>query len=312
MILARASPSPPSSPSSSSRSATDDAIQVEVIGQQWWWEYKYDIDGDGNFDGAEDITTATELVIPAGREVALTTTSNDVIHSLLDPGPQRQEGRRAGHDQPARSSRPTEAGIYRGQCTEFCGLSHANMRMLVRAVPADDFEDVGRQPADRPRRRARRAAVAKEGRKVWKQLCAQCHVINGDQRGRRSTETPPPLVSGVAPNLTHLMTRGTFAGSIFNLYGDVQSTDRTGGDNGESLGVEPDRRGRRRQPRRRPHRRHRSPPTTSTESTLEAWLRNPPAMKPDVRPGRARHAQPGPVRGADRPVGRLPRDAELS
>ena len=46
-----------------------DALHVEVIGQQWWWEYRYDIDDDGQFD---DIVTANDLVIPAGREVALT------------------------------------------------------------------------------------------------------------------------------------------------------------------------------------------------------------------------------------------------
>src|SRR3954471_7965087 len=58
-----------------------DAIRVEVTGQQWWWQYKYDVNNDGNYDAPENIPPATELVIPAGREIALTTASNDVIHS---------------------------------------------------------------------------------------------------------------------------------------------------------------------------------------------------------------------------------------
>ena len=62
------------------------SIKVQVAGQQWWWEYRYDLNGDGDFDGPEDITTATELVIPAGKPVQVTTTSNDVIHSFWIPG----------------------------------------------------------------------------------------------------------------------------------------------------------------------------------------------------------------------------------
>nr|MBA3282230.1 cytochrome c oxidase subunit II [Acidimicrobiia bacterium] len=59
-----------------------EALQVEVIGQQWWWEYRYDIDGDGTFD---EIITANDLVVPAGREISLNIKSRDVIHSWWAP-----------------------------------------------------------------------------------------------------------------------------------------------------------------------------------------------------------------------------------
>ncbi|HMS90488.1 MAG TPA: cytochrome c oxidase subunit II transmembrane domain-containing protein [Acidimicrobiales bacterium] len=59
-----------------------DAITVEVTGQQWWWEYRYDLDDDGTFD---EIITANDLVIPAGRDISLRIKSNDVIHSWWAP-----------------------------------------------------------------------------------------------------------------------------------------------------------------------------------------------------------------------------------
>ena len=243
------------------------AIQVQVAGQQWWWEYKYDLNSDGNFDGPEDITTATELVIPAGKPVQVTTTSNDVIHSFWIPGLNGKKDAVPGLYNPLKLQ-ADEPGVFRGQCTEFCGLSHANMRMLVRAVSSSDYDawvrnqlkDHAADPTD---------PVAAEGKKVWQALCAQCHVIKGINDAKMK-ETPPPLVAGVAPDLTHFMTRGTFAGSIFNLYEPVSSDGQplpmsdvaAAGDPGAVLTG--------------------GPVNTATVNrvTLEAWLRNAPALKP--------------------------------
>ena len=243
------------------------SIKVQVAGQQWWWEYRYDLNGDGEFDGPEDITTATELVIPAGKPVQVTTTSNDVIHSFWIPGLNGKKDAVPGLYNPLKLQ-ADEPGVFRGQCTEFCGLSHANMRMLVRAVSSSDYDawvrnqlkDHAADPTD---------PVAAEGKKVWQALCAQCHVIKGINDVKMK-ETPPPLVSGVAPDLTHFMTRGTFAGSIFNLYQPVSSDGQllpmsdvaAAGDPGAVLTG--------------------GPVNTATVNrvTLEAWLRNAPALKP--------------------------------
>jgi cytochrome c oxidase subunit II len=116
-----------------------DAISIRVEGQQWWWQYKYDLNGDGEFDGIGDITTATEMVIPAGRPIQLTVTSNDVIHSFWIPALNGKRDAVPGMTSPWKLQ-ADEPGVYRGQCTEFCGLSHANMRMLVRALPADQYD----------------------------------------------------------------------------------------------------------------------------------------------------------------------------
>ncbi|WP_334144216.1 cytochrome c oxidase subunit II [Rhabdothermincola sp.] len=247
---------------------SDDALAVRVYGQQWWWSYQYDIDGDGSYDGQGDITTANELVIPAGREVSLTISSHDVIHSFWIPALNGKKDAVPGMDSYWKIE-ADQPGVYMGQCTEFCGLSHANMRMVVRAVEPAQFDDwVANQ--QRPARSPEPGSLAAAGEAQFGNLCAQCHVVNG--KFEKAKETPPPLLSGVAPDLTHLMTRGTFAGSIFNLYYPQQPgapvptpgdpTDvSTPGDPGDALfgGTS-------------------AYPVNRV--TLEAWLRNPPAMKP--------------------------------
>jgi cytochrome c oxidase subunit 2 len=243
-----------------------DAIRVEVFGQQWWWGYKYDLNNDGVFD----ITTANEMVIPVGREVAIQTTSNDVIHSFWIPGLNGKKDAVPGQLNDWKLQASSE-GVFLGQCTEFCGLSHANMRMLVRAVPQDTYDawvknqltDQAAEPTD---------PLAVEGKVLFKSLCAQCHIINGVDNG--PDRAPVPLVAGVAPDLTHFMTRGTFAGSIFNLYapqgepiaGNPEQTANPG-DPGAALTGGP------------------VDVERVNRGVLEAWLRNPPAMVPAYAQG---------------------------
>ena len=118
---------------------TDDTeCVINVTGQQWWWEYDYPVqDGCGGIEAP--IVTSGQIVIPTDTNVLLRITSRDVIHSFWIPKlngkrdavPGRVHSLRLQADQP---------GLYAGQCTEFCGLSHANMRMEAIALDADDFE----------------------------------------------------------------------------------------------------------------------------------------------------------------------------
>jgi cytochrome c oxidase subunit 2 len=107
-----------------------DALEVEVIAHQWWWEFRYP---------DYDIVTANQLHIPAGRTVTLKQTSADVIHSFWPP---RFAGKRDVF--PGRETRlwfkADSAGEYPGQCAEFCGIQHARMSFRVRAQEPDDFE----------------------------------------------------------------------------------------------------------------------------------------------------------------------------
>ena len=122
-----------------------DPIDVTVIGQQWWWEYRYDTDDDGK----PDIITANELVIPAGREVALDIQSNDVIHCFWIPALNGKRDAVPGRIHPLELE-ADEPGIYHGQCTEFCGLSHADMRMQGRGPRRPPTSDLGRPTSIQP------------------------------------------------------------------------------------------------------------------------------------------------------------------
>ncbi|MEM9134868.1 MAG: cytochrome c oxidase subunit II [Actinomycetota bacterium] len=226
-----------------------DGLDIMVIGQQWWWEYRYDADGDGFFQDAngdgvvdgrdqelpleialdpDDVVTATELVIPADQQIDLLLTSRDVIHSYWIP---RLNGKR--DTVPGRlhtwSVEAFEPGKYTGWCTEYCGLSHARMRMSTIALPQDEFDawlDNQKQLAEVPEV----GTDAYEGRELFAQQCASCHVINDN-----SADFDPgddvaftifdygenfeaALTSKAAPNLTHFATRSSFAGGIFGVY----------------------------------------------------------------------------------------------
>jgi cytochrome c oxidase subunit 2 len=198
------------------------ALKVRVEGQQWWWRFTYDLSnngqGNGSFTDPEDVVTANELVIPVGTEIALSETSNDVIHSFWIPALNGKKDAVPGLITNWKLQ-ADHVGVYRGQCTEFCGLSHANMRMLVRAVTPADFalwHTNQIKPAVEPAAGSREAL----GKEVFvSSLCSSCHLIRGvtdKQVADPEKGVHTQLVSGVAPDLTHFASRGTFAGSIFN------------------------------------------------------------------------------------------------
>jgi cytochrome c oxidase subunit II len=199
-------------------SKTDDTeCFVNVTGNQWWWEMDYPPqDGCGGI--STPIVTSGQLVIPIETNVLVRGTSRDVIHSWWIP---RLNGKRdmvPGRVQTVRLE-ANEPGIYAGQCAEFCGLSHANMRMEVVALTPEDFETWKANqlaeyspPAE--------GTLAAEGEQVFIQQCARCHQVNGlvDADGVPQIAQPELYVwSGAAPNLTNLMTRNTFAGATFSL-----------------------------------------------------------------------------------------------
>jgi cytochrome c oxidase subunit II len=123
------------------RRPPDDALVVEVIGHQWWWEFRYPEYG---------IVTANQMWLPTNRPVSLQMHSSDVIHSFwipriggkrdVNPLPRVAEGQPAPHKNYLLFN-IREPGHYLGQCAEFCGESHAIMRMTVMAVEQPEFDD---------------------------------------------------------------------------------------------------------------------------------------------------------------------------
>lgn len=113
------------------------AYDIVATGSQWWFKFDYPTE---QIPGAGPLTTANELVIPAGRPIHIDLRSNDVMHSFWVP-------KLAGKVDmiPNRANRlwleADHPGYYWGQCAEFCGDSHALMRFRVIALSPRDFED---------------------------------------------------------------------------------------------------------------------------------------------------------------------------
>jgi cytochrome c oxidase subunit 2 len=115
-----------------------DALVVEVIGHQWWWEFRYPELG---------VITANELVLPLHRNIDLQLHSADVVHSYWVP---RIGGKRDVNPQPATVAAERarvnhiqfnieKAGYYAGQCAEYCGDSHGLMRTAIVAMEPQEF-----------------------------------------------------------------------------------------------------------------------------------------------------------------------------
>ena len=197
-------------------SGKGDGRTIKVEGQQWWWQFSYDV----NEDGTDDIVTANEIVIPVGEEVNLEIHSNDVIHSFWIPQLNGKKDAVPGRIHHWRISSP-EPGIFYGECLEFCGLSHANMQMRAVVLDNDDYDawvQEQLQPSTVPT-----SAAAQRGYELFGRHCVSCHVIDGVYES--AADGNANLLSGVAPNLTHLMTRTSFAGSLFELYNDDGSAN---------------------------------------------------------------------------------------
>ena len=176
-------------PAVSAPAAGSTRLTVEVIGHQWFWEVRY--------PGTAAVT-ANEIHIPAGTPVNVVARTDDVIHSFWVPRLNRKIDMIPGRVNRIEldAARP---GVYRGQCSEFCGLEHADMAFTVTVQPRAAFEAwLARQdqPAAPPA-----AGTASDGARIFQSAsCADCHTIRGTAAAGR-----------VGPDLTHVGSRATLA-----------------------------------------------------------------------------------------------------
>ncbi|HLU52930.1 MAG TPA: cytochrome c oxidase subunit II [Acidimicrobiia bacterium] len=200
-----------------------DAMRVEVIGHQWWFEFRYS-NLEGIPDGVE-IETANTMVIPADEEVCALMTSEDVVHNFWVP---KLNGKRylvPGQETILRLQ-ADEPGTYYAHCAEFCGLSHSLMRAQVEAVPRAEFDAwLARQLEP--------AAVPDEGTPEFEGLqvfqnagCVQCHAIDFEDNDQNITDNVLPRDAFNGPNLTHFADqyRTHFAGAALPEHGEDYDT----------------------------------------------------------------------------------------
>jgi len=181
-----------------------DAVDVVVIGHQFWWEYRYPKLG---------IVTANELHIPISDPAHPTPTylemsSADVVHSFWVP-------RLAGKMDviPNRVNTmwidPPTPGLYLGQCNQFCGVQHAKMLLRVYADTPEAFAAWVAEQKKPAVENPKDPSVA-EGREVFlHSACVNCHTVSGTMANGR-----------FGPDLTHVASRDTIASGAVNNNAD--------------------------------------------------------------------------------------------
>ena len=186
------------------------ALEVKVVGKQWWWQFEYPAE-----KGGSKVVTANELHIPVNREVDAHLTACDpslgtpptggcnVIPSFWVPELNGKRDVVPGHDNTLTFTAEKE-GTYLGQCAEYCGLSHANMRFRVIVQSESEFQEWLEQQQEGPTVTLEEAGQAGT-LFAQKYGCTNCHT------------TEDSSLSVYGPNLTHLASRSTFASGYYPL-----------------------------------------------------------------------------------------------
>lgn len=173
-------------------------LRIRSTGEQFWFRVDY------LEPGRPPVASANEVRVPVGRTVLFELAGGDVVHSFWIPGLAGKMDMIPGRVNrlPARATKP---GRYRGECTEFCGLSHALMAFEVVAMEPAAFDRwLGEQ-----RRPAR--ALAHPGRALFGAYgCGGCHAVRGEEHA-----------GTIGPDLTHFGARATMAAGVLPQREDV-------------------------------------------------------------------------------------------
>jgi cytochrome c oxidase subunit 2 len=163
------------------------SVRIEIVGEQWWWRVRY-LDAQGDIDFA----SANEVRIPVGRTVELRLRSGDVLHSLWVPALAGKLDMIPGKDNRL-MLRTDHAGVFRGQCAEYCGGPHAQMALFVVAESEAGFEQW----------RAAQRQPARADHELFQARCAACHTVRGT-----------PAAGSLGPDLTHVASRLSLGAGI--------------------------------------------------------------------------------------------------
>ena len=177
-------------------------INIQVVGYQWKWEYKYledDINFFSNLSTDQDeiynlvpkgenylLEVDEPLIIPVDTRVRFLITANDVIHSWWVPDFAIKQDAIPGFINTA-WTRAEETGIYRGNCTELCGKNHGFMPVVVKVVEKDEYNDwvLSKKEeaitlAELTEKEWSLAELTQRGEGVYQKNCVACHQMNGE------------------------------------------------------------------------------------------------------------------------------------
>lgn len=169
---------------------TADALIINAIGKQWWFEFGYPEYG---------FTNANELHIPEGRQIGVRLQSDNVIHAFWVPQLAAKRDMMPGRVNRIQFTAQKQ-GTYMAQCAEYCGDSHALMKFRVVVESKEAFDEWVKQqqaPADMT------TAEAVAAKPIFASTCAACHAVDGSDYHMTT-----------APNLTHVGSRTHIAAGI--------------------------------------------------------------------------------------------------
>ncbi|MBV7377998.1 c-type cytochrome [Maritimibacter sp. DP4N28-5] len=174
-------------------------LTVRVVGESWWWRVEYLPDGWDT-----PIVSANELRLPTGSRSEIKLAANGVIHSLWIPALGGKTDMIPGRET-RMSLEPETPGDYRGQCTEFCGESHALMAFGAVVMEPEAFADWLDKQAQEAAPPTGTESI--RGREVFAaEGCGGCHTVRGT-----------PADGLVGPDLTHLADRRTLAAGVLPM-----------------------------------------------------------------------------------------------
>ncbi|MHA6345739.1 cytochrome c oxidase subunit II [Roseivivax sp. CAU 1761] len=172
-----------------------DGLRLRITGEQFWWRVEYLPEG-----ATEPVISANEIRLPAGQRVDLELTSDTVIHSFWVPALGGKMDMFPGRTTTLTLEAETP-GTYRGQCAEFCGLSHALMAFNAVVMPEADFAAWLEQEA------APASAAEGPGAALFAaEGCGGCHAVRGTE-----------WVANVGPDLSHVGRRTSLAAGILPM-----------------------------------------------------------------------------------------------
>mgnify|MGYP001232587176 FL=1 len=177
-------------------------INIQIVGYQWKWEYKYledDINFFSNLSTDQDeiynlvpkgenylLEVDEPLIIPVDTRVRFLITANDVIHSWWVPDFAIKQDAIPGFINTA-WTRVEEPGIYRGNCTELCGKNHGFMPVVVKVVEKDEYNDwvlakkeEAIKLAELTEKEWSLAELSERGEGVYQKNCVACHQMSGE------------------------------------------------------------------------------------------------------------------------------------
>ena len=177
-------------------------INIQVVGYQWKWEYKYledDINFFSNLSTDQDeiynlvpkgenylLEVDEPLIIPVDTRVRFLITANDVIHSWWVPDFAIKQDAIPGFINTA-WTRAEETGIYRGNCTELCGKNHGFMPVVVKVVEKNEYNDwvlakkeEAIKLAELTEKEWSLAELSERGEGIYQKNCVACHQMNGE------------------------------------------------------------------------------------------------------------------------------------